>query len=50
MNSCNVGHSYSATLTAATSIENGAANSAGEEQTDLFCATQGTLVQVQRQT
>ncbi len=27
---------------------NGAANSAGEEQTDLLCATQGTSVQVQR--
>jgi hypothetical protein len=29
---------------------NGAANSAGEEQTDLLCATQGASVQVQRQT
>ncbi len=30
--------------------KNGAANSAGEEQTDLLCATQGTSEQVQRQT
>jgi hypothetical protein len=29
---------------------NQAANSAGEEQTDLLCATQGASVQVQRQT
>jgi hypothetical protein len=29
---------------------NGAANSTGEEQTDLPCAPQGTSVQVQRQT
>jgi hypothetical protein len=51
MNSCNVRHSYSANLTTATPLEKGAANtnSAGEEQTDLLCATQGASVQVQRQ-
>jgi hypothetical protein len=31
-------------------LDNGAAISAGEEQTDLLCATQGASVQVQRQT
>jgi hypothetical protein len=44
MNLCNVGHSYSATL------NNGAANSTGEEQIDLPCATQDASVQVQKQT
>jgi hypothetical protein len=50
MNSCNVGHSYLAILTVATSIKIGAANSAGEEQADLLFETQGTSVHVQRQT
>jgi hypothetical protein len=31
-------------------LNNGAANSTGEEQTDLLCAPQGASVQVQRQT
>ncbi len=44
-----VGHSYSATLTTATSIRQWSSNSAGEEQTDLLCNTWRASVHVQRQ-